>query len=94
MYLHGGGWVLGSKNTRPLLRDVVSATGVASCSSATRRRPRRVATSLEQCYAATRYVAEHEQELQLDSGRLAVMGDSVGGNLTAAISLRHPEKAQ
>jgi len=78
MYLHGGGWVLGSKNTHDrLLRDMVNATGAAFVFVSYTPSPEaQFPTSLEQCYAATKYVAEHGKELRLDGGRLAVMGDS------------------
>jgi len=94
MYLHGGGWVLGSKNTHDrLLRDMVNATGAAFVFVSYTPSPEaQFPTSLEQCYAATKYVAEHGKELRLDGGRLAVMGDSVGGNLTAAVTLMAKER--
>ncbi len=94
VYLHGGGWVLGSKNTHDrLLRDLVNATGVAFVFVSYTPSPEaQFPTSLEQCYAAAKYVAEHGKELQLDSSRLAVMGDSVGGNLTAAVTLMAKER--
>jgi acetyl esterase len=94
MYLHGGGWVLGSKSTHDrLLRDMVNATGVAFVFVNYTPSPEaQFPTSLEQCYAATKYVAEHGKELRLDSSRLAVMGDSVGGNLAAAVTLMAKER--
>src|SRR4029077_8918151 len=42
---------------------------------------------IEEAYAATRYIAEHGGELGLDPARMAVAGDSVGGNMTAAVTL-------
>jgi acetyl esterase len=47
---------------------------------------------IEQAYAATAYVAEHGRELDLDSTRLALAGDSAGGNMTAAVTLLAKER--
>ena len=47
---------------------------------------------IEQAYAATKYVAEHSRELNFDSTRLTVAGDSVGGNMTAAVTLLAKER--
>lgn len=48
-------------------------------------------TALNECYAATKWVAEHGMEINVDSRRLAVVGNSAGGNLTAAVSLMAKE---
>jgi acetyl esterase len=47
---------------------------------------------IEQAYAATKYIAEHGNEFGLDAGRLAVAGDSAGGNMTAAVTLLAKER--
>jgi acetyl esterase len=89
MYFHGGGWVLGSKNTHDrLLRDMVDGTGAAFVFVNYTPSPEaQFPVPIEQAYAATKYVAEQGASLGLDGGRLALMGDSVGGNMTAAVSL-------
>jgi acetyl esterase len=88
MYFHGGGWILGSKNTHDrLVRDLVSGTGAAFVFVSYTPSPEsKFAGTLEECYGATQYVAEHGTELQLDPARLAVMGDSAGGCLAAAVT--------
>jgi acetyl esterase len=94
MYFHGGGWVLGSKNTHDrLLRDLTNATNAAFVFVSYTPSPEaQFPIPIEQAYAATAYVAEHGRELNLDSTRLAVAGDSVGGNMTAAVTLLAKER--
>jgi len=88
MYFHGGGWVLGSKNTHDrLLRDLVNATQAAFVFVNYTPSPEaQFPVPIEQDYAATRYIAEHGRELDLDPSRLAVAGDSVGGNMVAVVT--------
>ena len=49
-------------------------------------------TQLEECYAALKWVAEHAKELGADGSRIAVAGNSVGGNMTAALSLMSKDR--
>src|SRR5713226_9437689 len=88
MYFHGGGWILGSKNTHDrLLRDLVNATQAAFVFVNYTPSPEaQFPVPIEQDYAATRYIAEHGAEFGLDSSRLAVAGDSVGGNMVAVVT--------
>jgi acetyl esterase len=88
MYFHGGGWVLGSKNTHDrLLRDLVNGTKAAFVFVNYTPSPEaQFPVPIEQDYAATRYIADHGQEFGLDSSRLAVAGDSVGGNMVAVVT--------
>jgi len=94
MYFHGGGWILGSKNTHDrLLRDLTNATDAAFVFVSYTPSPEaQFPVPIEQAYAATAYVAEHGRELNLDSTRLALAGDSVGGNMTAAVALLAKER--
>ncbi len=89
MYFHGGGWVLGSANTHDrLVRDLVSQTKAAFVFVKYTNSPEaQFPIPIEQAYAATKYVADHARELGFDARRLAVAGDSVGGNMTAAVTL-------
>ena len=88
MYFHGGGWILGSKNTHDrLLRDLVNGSNAAFVFVNYTPSPEaQFPVSVEQCYAATKYVAENGKELGLDSSRLALAGDSVGGYTTAVVA--------
>ena len=89
MYFHGGGWVLGDTITHDrLVREL--AVGVHAAvvfvdyvNSPTATYP----TQNEQAYASLLYVVEHAAELGVDASRLAIAGDSVGGNMAAAITL-------
>jgi acetyl esterase len=94
IYTHGGGWILGSKNTHDrLLRDLVNGTNAAFVFVNYTPSPEaKFPVPLEQVYAAAKYVSEHGQEFGFDTGRLAVAGDSVGGNMTAALTLLAKER--
>ena len=89
MWFHGGGWVLGDKDTHDrLIREIADGTRAAVIFVDYDRSPEaRYPTAIEQAYAATKYVAEHGDELGLDSARLAVAGDSVGGNMAAVVAI-------
>ncbi|MGZ4877356.1 MAG: alpha/beta hydrolase [Candidatus Angelobacter sp.] len=89
MYFHGGGWVLGDADTYDyFLREVTSGTGAAVVFVEYSRAPEaRYPIALEECYAATKWVAEHGGEHGLIGSEIAVAGDSAGGNLAAAVCL-------
>jgi len=89
MYFHGGGWILGSKNTHDrLIREIADGARVAVVFVNYAPSPEaKYPVAVEQAYAATKYVAENGSKLNLDSRRLAVAGDSVGGNMAAAVTL-------
>lgn len=89
MYFHGGGWVLGSAATHDrLVRELAVGTGAAVVFVDYDRAPEvQYPVPIEQAYAATAYVAEHGAEMNLDATRLAVAGDSVGGNMAAVVAL-------
>jgi len=89
MYFHGGGFVMGSLETHDLTcRNVVRATGYKVISVDYRLAPEHVFPAApDDCYAATQWAAAHAQELQIDVLRIAVGGDSAGGNLAAAVAL-------
>jgi acetyl esterase len=88
MYFHGGGWVLGSKHTHDrLLRDLVNGSHAAFVFVGYTPSPEaQFPVPIEQAYAATAYIAEHGEDLDLDTSRLAVAGDSVGGNMVAVVT--------
>jgi acetyl esterase len=53
----------------------------------------RYPTAIEEIYAVLQWIAEHEEEKDLDGSRIAVAGDSVGGNMTAAITLMAKQRS-
>ena len=89
LFIHGGVWIVGNfQNHQRLLRDLVVGSGqvgvfVEYTSLPTAKFP----TQLEECYAALKWVAEHAGELGADGSRIAVAGNSVGGNMAAALTL-------
>lgn len=89
MWFHGGGWVLGDKETHDrLVREFAHGTGAAVVFVDYDRSPEaRFPTAIEQAYAATRYVADHGRARGLDGSRIAIAGDSVGGNMVAVVAL-------
>jgi acetyl esterase len=89
MYFHGGGWVLGDRDTHDrLVREIAVGAEAAVVFVDYDRSPEaRYPVAIEQAYAATRYVVENGANLRIDPLRLAVAGDSVGGNMAAAVTL-------
>jgi acetyl esterase len=89
MYFHGGGWVLGDKGTHDrIVRELAARTGAAVVFVDYDRSPEaRYPVAVEQAYAATRWVSENGHAVFIDGSRLAVAGDSSGGNLAAAVAL-------
>jgi acetyl esterase/lipase len=89
LYFHGGGWVLGDAVTHDrLVRELAAGTGATIVFVEYGRAPEhRYPVAIEQAYAATRYVAEHADEFEVDSTRLTVAGDSAGGNMAAVVAL-------
>src|SRR5215469_281400 len=89
MYFHGGGWILGDRDTHDrLVREIaVGAQAAVVFVDYSRAPEARYPVAIEQAYAATRYVADNAADLRVDPLRLAVAGDSVGGNMAAAVTL-------
>src|SRR6516225_8855013 len=89
VYIHGGGWVLGDRDTHDrLIREIaVGAQAAVVFVDYSRAPEARYPIAIEQAYAATRYVADNGANFHIDPLRLAVAGDSVGGNMAAAVTL-------
>ena len=90
VYFHGGGWVIGDLDTvdEPAAPARQPAPAPWSSRSTTGWRPSTASRRpFDDCYAATAWVAEHAAELGGDPARVAVGGDSAGGNLAAVVAL-------
>jgi len=89
MFFHGGGFVICNLDTHDrLCRSLAKASGCAVVSVDYRLAPEhKYPAAVEDAYAATQYLAEHAAEFGVDSSRIAVGGDSAGGNLAAVVSL-------
>jgi len=94
MYFHGGGWVLGGFDTHErLLRELANGSHAAIVFVNYTRSPEaKYPIALEEAYAATKWIAENGQTLNLNSSRLAVAGDSVGGNMATSVALLSKER--
>jgi acetyl esterase len=89
LYFFGGGWVLGSMDTADGVgRALANASGALVVVPGYRLAPEHpFPAAVDDCYAALRWVAGHSAEIGADPSRLAVGGDSAGGNLAAAVTL-------
>mgnify|MGYP006166632485 FL=1 len=94
IFIHGGGWVLGDYPThRRLVRDLVVESGaVAVFPDYTPSPEAKYPVAINEIYAATQWVSENGKEIGVDGKNLAVVGNSVGGNMTAAITLMAKDK--
>ena len=88
VWFHGGGWLLGSADQSiPVTRDLAAAAGCVVVSVDYRLAPEHPApAAMVDCSAVTAWVIEHGAEEGWDSSRVAVGGDSAGGNLAALVA--------
>jgi acetyl esterase/lipase len=93
IFIHGGGWVLGDYPThKRMVRDLSVLTGFAGVFvNYTPTPDAKYPRAINEIYAATKWVAEHGDEIEVDGRNLAVVGNSVGGNMTAATALKAKE---
>jgi acetyl esterase len=94
VYIPGGGWIMGDKDTYDrLIREIaVGAQSALFFVEYDRAPEAKYPVAVEQAYAVTKFVAEHGTDLQVDPTRLAILGDGAGGNLAAAVTLMASER--
>jgi acetyl esterase/lipase len=93
VFIHGGGWVLGDYPThKRMVRDLVVLTGFSGVFiNYTPTPDAKYPQQVNEIFAATKWIAEHGDEIQVDGKNLAVVGNSVGGNMTAVTALKAKE---
>jgi acetyl esterase len=89
VYFHGGGWTIGDLDTHDVLcRELCNGSGACVVSVGYRLGPEhRFPAAVDDAVAATGWVARHADALKVDAQRLAVGGDSAGGNLAAVVAI-------
>lgn len=94
MFIHGGGWVLGDFPThKRFVRDLVVLSQCAAVFVNYTRSPEaRFPQALNETYAATKWVAENGHEINVDGRKLAIVGNSAGGDLAAATAIMAKDK--
>ncbi|MER6408680.1 alpha/beta hydrolase [Streptomyces viridosporus] len=94
LYMHGGGWVLGNADTHDrLVREVaVGARAAVVFVEYTPSPEAHYPVAIEQGYATAQWITRDGASKGLDARRMAVAGDSVGGNMTAALALLAKER--
>ncbi|MBD2471519.1 alpha/beta hydrolase [Nostoc sp. FACHB-145] len=96
IFIHGGGWVLGDYPThKRMVRDLVVLSGFAGVFvNYTRTPDAQYPQAINEIYAATKWIAEHGEEIGVNGKNLAVVGNSVGGNMTTVTALKAKEKGE
>ncbi len=95
VYFHGGGWVLGDAETHDrLIREIAHGANAAVIFVEYTRSPEaRFPVAIEEGYAVTKWVFETGRMINVDPSRIAVAGDSAGGNIAAAVTLLARERS-
>lgn len=94
IFVHGGGWILGDFPTHErFVRDLVAETGFAAVFVNYTPSPEaRYPVAINEIYTATKWVAEHGDDINVDGKRLAVVGNSVGGDMATVTALMAKDK--
>lgn len=94
VYIHGAGWMFGNERTHDrLIRELAFGAGLAVVFPKYSLSPEaKYPTAIEEIYSVAKWVAEHGEEHGLDPESMAVAGDSVGGNMAAAVTIMSKER--
>jgi acetyl esterase/lipase len=94
LFIHGAVWIVGNfQNHQRLLRDLVVRSGQVGVFVEYTSLPKaKYPTQLDESYAALKWVAAHAEEFGADGSRIAIAGNSVGGNMSAALALMTKDK--
>lgn len=89
-YIHGGGWILGNKETHDMLIRKLSiiTNSVVVFPEYTLSPEAKFPTAINQCYAALKYIDENSQEFNIDPKKIVIAGDSVGANMAIGVTLK------
>jgi acetyl esterase len=95
LFVHGAGWVFGGTITHDrLIRELAVGVGAAVVFPDYRRSPEaRYPSAIEECYTVAKWIADSGHEHGFDSAHVAVAGDSVGGNIAAALTLMAKQRS-
>lgn len=93
IFIHGGGWVLGDYPThKRMVRDLVVLTGYSGVFiNYTPTPDAKYPTQVNEIYAATKWVSEHGSEINVDGKNMAIVGNSVGGNMSTVTTIKAKE---
>ena len=96
VYIHGAGWVFGNAHTHDrLVRELaVGANAAVVFPNYSLSPEAKYPTAIEESYTVARWVAEHGAAQNLDPARIAIAGDSVGGNMSAALTLLAKQRGE
>lgn len=90
LYTHGGGWVMGDKDVYDMtIRHIsIHTCSVVAFVEYSRSPEEKYPVAINQIYGVLKYFAENGDSYNIESSRIALAGDSVGGNMTAAVAMR------
>lgn len=95
IYIHGGGWILGNKNTHDrLIREIANGARAAVVFVNYTPSPEaKYPVAIEQAYEASKYIAENGSKYELDTRKIAIAGDSVGGLMSTVVAQLAKERS-